>query len=109
MNPKAEMTFNPPNENEVSNVNHHLSLSEVREMVFLESLRQQLAQFSGVSLVCPFQQRGRTCCGFGHYMRAIWEQVRPEHRSVKAVLHPKTGKEIIVRPPRTACLHYGLG
>jgi hypothetical protein len=102
-----EIDFTPPDEYAVSAV-HHWSLSDVRELVFLESLRQQLAQFSGVSLVCPFRQKGRTCCGFGHYMRAIWEQVRPEHRSVKAVLHPKTGKEIVVRPPRKACLHYGL-
>jgi hypothetical protein len=117
-----EIFFTPINEDAGSAV-HNLSLSDVRELVFLESLRQQLAQFFGVSLVCPFQHwavadhlgyhnfqtRGRTCCGFGHYMQVIWEQVRPEHRSAKAVLHPKTGKEIVVRPPRTACLHYGLG
>jgi hypothetical protein len=105
--PEIRFTPLPLNEDAVS-VLHHLSLSDVRELVFLESLRQQLAQFFGVSLVCPFQQRGRTCCGFGHYLRAVWEQVRPEHRSAKAVLHPKTGKEIVVRPPRTVCLHYGL-
>ena len=106
----------PPNGYAGSAV-HHLSLSDVRELVFLESLRQQLAQFDGASLVCPFQQRDRTCCGFGHYLRAIWEQVRPEYRSAKAVLLPTTGnvldgwdlKEIVVRPPRKACLHYGLG
>jgi hypothetical protein len=105
---KPKIGFSPGKEYAVSTV-QHLSLSDVREMVFLESLRQQLAQFSGVSLVCPFQQKGRTCCGFGHYLRAVWEQVRPEHRSAKAVLNPKTGKEIVVRPPRTVCLHYGLG
>ena len=86
-----------------------LSYSQVWEIVFLESLRQQLAQFFGVSLVCPFQQNGNTCCGFGHYLRAIWEKTLPEHRSAKAILHPKTGKEIVVRPPRKTCLNYCLG
>jgi len=103
-----EISIRLPNENADSAV-HHVSLSDVRELVFLESLRQQFAQFAGVSLVCPFQQSGRTCCGFGHYMRAIWEQVPAEHRTAKAVLHPKTGKEIVVRPPRKACLNYCLG
>jgi hypothetical protein len=108
MHRTLEINFRPPCVYAVSAV-QHWSLSDVRELVFLESLRQQLAQFFGVSLVCPFQQRGRTCCGFGHYMRAIWEQVRPEYRSARSILHPKTGKEIVVRPPRTVCLHYGLG
>jgi hypothetical protein len=117
-----EIFFTPINEDAGSAV-HPLNLSDVRELVFLESLRQQLAQFFGVSLVCPFQYwavadhrgyhhfqtRGRTCCGFGHYMRAIWEKTLPEYRSAKAILHPKTDKEIVVRPPRKACLHYGLG
>jgi hypothetical protein len=103
-----EIQLKPPNEDADSTM-HHLSLSDVRELVFLESLRQQLAQFSGVSLVCPFQQRGRTCCGFGHYLRAVWEKALPEYRSAKFILHPKTGKEIVVRPPHKACLDYCLG
>jgi hypothetical protein len=104
-----DIHLTPLNEYDEISVIGDLSHSDVGDLVFLESLRQQLAQFFGVSLVCPFQHRGRTCCGLGHYMRAVWEQVRPEHRSAKAVLHPKTGKEIVVRPPRTACLNYGSG
>jgi hypothetical protein len=108
MNRTPEIRFNPPREYAVSAV-HQESLIDVAEMVFLESLRRQLAQFDGVSLVCPFQQSGHTCCGFRHYLRAVWERVPAEYKSVKAVLHPITGKEIVVRPPRKACLNYGLG
>jgi hypothetical protein len=108
MGKMLQIKYYPPDEDEVDTINL-LSLSDIREVVFLESLRQQLAQFSGVSLVCPFQQRGRTCCGFGHYLRAVWEKALPEYRSAKSILHPKTGKELAVRPPRKACLNYGLG
>jgi hypothetical protein len=83
--------------------------ADIQEAIFLESLRQQLAQLFGLSLVCPFQQRRRTCCGFGHYLRAVWEQVPLEYRYAKSVIHPKTGKKLFVRAPRKACLNYGLG
>jgi hypothetical protein len=100
--------YTPPNKDEVGTTDHR-SLADVKELVFLESLRQQLANPFGLGLVCPFQQRRRTCCGFGHYLRAIWEQVPPHYRYPKSVPDPETGKKLFFRKPPKACLNYGLG
>jgi hypothetical protein len=81
----------------------------IAEAIILESLRQQLAQPFGLGLVCPIKHKRGTCCGFGHYLRAVWEQVPLEYRYPKSVLDPQTGKKLFFRKPPKACLNYGLG
>lgn len=41
--------------------------------LFLESMRQQLAQVRGLS--CPFYNKRHKCCGFGHYLSGIWSNI----------------------------------
>jgi hypothetical protein len=82
---------------------------DVAEAIFLESLRQQLAQPFGLGLVCPIDHEPGTCCGFGHYLRAVWEHVPPEYRYPKSVPDPQTGKKLFLRKPPEACLQCGLG
>jgi hypothetical protein len=106
---EVDINFIPPDDQgKISRV-YHKNSEEVKEAILLESLRQQLAQSFGLSLVCPFQHRDFPCCGYGHYLRAIWDQTSPVYRDAKSVIYPKTGKKLFVRAPHKACLNYGLG
>jgi hypothetical protein len=103
---RLHIEYYPPDKCEIG-IKDHLSLFEVMELVFLESLRQQLVQWSG--LVCPFQQGKRTCCGFGTYLRTIWEHLPPEYRYPKSnFIHPETGEKLFFKTPPNACLNYGF-
>lgn len=75
----------------------------VWETVFLESLRQQLAQWSG--LICPFRKGRSSCCGFGAFLQYIWKQIPPEYRYPKFVIDQQTGKKIFFRVPSKVCLN----
>jgi hypothetical protein len=88
-------------------IEHWRLPTRIQELIFLESLRQQLVQWSG--LACPFKQRRRTCCGFGHYLSAVWEHLPTEYQYPKFVLHPKTAEKLFFRKPSKVCLNYGLG
>jgi hypothetical protein len=90
--------------------------AHVKEAIFLESIRQQLAQWSG--LVCPFQEPYRTfreryrkksaCCGFGHNLRYVWEHLPQQTRYPKSVISDKTGEKLFFNRPPSVCLNYGF-
>jgi hypothetical protein len=68
----------------------------MRIKVFLESMRQQLANPDLIPrLICPFKGRRRSCCGFGHHLRGIWTSTPTEYRRR-------------LKPPSMVCLKYVL-
>jgi len=71
-----------------------------RLQVFLESMRQQLAQLifqpeHVSSVICPFKGQSDSCCGFGHNLQGIWAAIPNEERSR-------------LKPPSTVCLKDAL-
>jgi hypothetical protein len=66
----------------------------MRLALFYESMRQQLFYRERVRpLICPFKERRRSCCGFGHKLRNIWAAIPKEKRHR-------------LKPPSRVCLQY---
>jgi hypothetical protein len=65
--------------------------------LFQESMRQQLwhhyYEKSLRTLTCPFKKQCASCCGFGHYLRNLWESIPKEARGG-------------LTPPSQACLQH---
>jgi hypothetical protein len=72
----------------------------MRRPLFLESMRQQLAQRIlhpelVRRLICPLKGQRRRCCGFGHYLQGIWASIPDEGKSK-------------LRAPSKACLKWAV-
>jgi hypothetical protein len=64
----------------------------MRGELFLESIRQQLANLDLIrSVNCPFIRGRNSCCGFGHCLQGIWAGIPDKDRRK-------------VRPPSKVCL-----
>jgi len=94
-----------PNEGASGTVDYS-ALPDVQEAIFLESIRQQLAQIRG--LICPFKRGRRVCCGFGNYLRAVWSQIPLQYRYPKFIKDRETAEKLSFRSPHKVCLNYGL-
>jgi hypothetical protein len=76
----------------------------IRWLLFVESIRQQLASVEG--LVCPFQCRDRSCCGFGSKLRSIWQRLPKEYTFPNHAVDAESRRRLSFRAPPNGCMDY---